>query len=127
MPETTNSLNLAGDPDAAILRAASSDSDDWDDVTWAAWFRTAERCHGDGFQRTPLFTKVGAQQVRAAALEKQLAEYEVLNPQQCPKGLHADWLIDSEYTHTCPWCRIAELEAENAALVKALGLNESAA
>ncbi|MFJ2701860.1 hypothetical protein ACIO3R_01510 [Streptomyces sp. NPDC087428] len=48
---------------------------------------------------------------RVAQLEAQLAEYEVMNPQQCPKGLHADWLVDSEHTHACPWCRIVELEA----------------
>ncbi|MFE5895872.1 hypothetical protein ACFQ67_00325 [Streptomyces sp. NPDC056488] len=41
----------------------------------------------------------------------ELENYEQLNPQQCPKGLHADWLVDSEYAHACPWCRIAELEA----------------
>ncbi|MGW4703731.1 hypothetical protein [Streptomyces sp. NPDC004285] len=41
----------------------------------------------------------------------ELEDYERLSPQQCPKGLHADWLIDSEYAHACPWCRIAELEA----------------
>lgn len=40
----------------------------------------------------------------------ELAAYEPLNPQQCPAGKHADWLVDSEYTHACPWCRIAELE-----------------
>jgi hypothetical protein len=50
----------------------------------------------------------------AEALAKQQSElenYERLNPQQCPKGIHSDWLIDSEHTHACPWCRIAELEA----------------
>jgi len=41
-------------------------------------------------------------------LRKDLESYEVLNPQQCPAGKHADWLVDSEHTHTCPWC---ELEA----------------
>ncbi|MFL3869178.1 hypothetical protein LT966_21505 [Streptomyces griseobrunneus] len=49
---------------------------------------------------------------RVAELEKQLAEYEVMNPQQCPAGKHADWSVNSEYTHACPWCRIAELEAQ---------------
>lgn len=50
-------------------------------------------------------------EARVAELKQQLAEYEPLNPQQCPKGIHADWLVDSEHTHACPWCRIAELEA----------------
>ncbi|MFE1515820.1 hypothetical protein ACFW9I_03125 [[Kitasatospora] papulosa] len=29
--------------DAAILRAAPETSDDWDDATWAAWGRVADR------------------------------------------------------------------------------------
>lgn len=37
MPDTT---------DREILATASRNSDDWDDDTWAAWFRTAERIHG---------------------------------------------------------------------------------
>ncbi|MFJ8006148.1 hypothetical protein [Streptomyces fagopyri] len=44
-------------------------------------------------------------------LRAELSEYEQMSPQQCPKGEHADWLVDSEYAHACPWCRIAELEA----------------
>ncbi|MBH0242073.1 hypothetical protein I3W98_03675 [Streptomyces cavourensis] len=44
--------------------------------------------------------------------DKDLEPYEALNPQQCPAGQHADWLVDSEYTHACPWCRVAELEAQ---------------
>lgn len=50
-------------------------------------------------------------------LRAELTEYEVLNPQQCPAGTHADWLVDSEHAHACPWCenerlraRVAELE-----------------
>ncbi|MFH8483660.1 hypothetical protein [Streptomyces sp. NPDC018055] len=50
-------------------------------------------------------------ETKVAELEKQLAEYEVMNPQQCPAGKHADWLIDSEHTHACPWCRIEQMEA----------------
>ena len=49
-----------------------------------------------------------------AALRARVAElenYERLSPQQCPKGLHADWLVDSEYAHDCPWCRIDDLGA----------------
>lgn len=42
----------------------------------------------------------------------QLAEYEPLNPQQCPFGKHTDWLVDSEHTHTCPWCQIDQLREE---------------
>lgn len=43
-------------------------------------------------------------------LRAELAEYEVLNPQQCPAGKHADWLVDSEYAHACPWCQIEALK-----------------
>lgn len=32
--------------DSELLRAASSNSDEWDDDTWAAWARIAERAHG---------------------------------------------------------------------------------
>lgn len=64
-------------------------------------------------------TAAKRQAARITELEKQLAEYEPLNPQQCPKGLHADWLVDSEYTHACPWCRITELEGELAKYVGA--------
>lgn len=35
-----------------------------------------------------------------------------MTPQTCPAGLHADWAVDSEHDHACPWCRIAELENE---------------
>ena len=49
-------------------------------------------------------------------LKKELSEYEVLSPQQCPKGVHADWLVDSEYAHACPWCQIEELRAQLAEL-----------
>jgi hypothetical protein len=62
--------------------------------TWKGWVKAAE-------------TEVAALRARVA----ELADYERLSPQQCPKGLHADWLVDSEYAHACPWCRVAELEA----------------
>ncbi|MFF9844658.1 hypothetical protein [Streptomyces sp. NPDC013740] len=39
----------------------------------------------------------------------ELETYEQLSPQQCPKGIHSDWLVDSEYAHACPWCRIDDL------------------
>ncbi|MGY4931612.1 hypothetical protein ACWD7T_10905 [Streptomyces sp. 900116325] len=74
MPEQTDRLDDIEARDRQILRASSSDSDDWDDETWAAWFRTAERVHGDGVERTPLFDKVGAQQTRIAELEGELAQ-----------------------------------------------------
>lgn len=42
-PETDDQTTT----DRAILKAAPESSDDWDDATWAAWWRTAERVHGD--------------------------------------------------------------------------------
>ena len=50
------------------------------------------------------------------AAKAELDEYAVLNPQQCPAGKHADWLVDSEYTHACPWCQIEELKGRVAEL-----------
>ncbi|GGW99009.1 hypothetical protein [Streptomyces chartreusis] len=44
-------------------------------------------------------------------LRDELSEYEVMNPQQCPAGKHADWLVDSERTHACPWCEIERLKS----------------
>jgi hypothetical protein len=45
----------------------------------------------------------------------ELAAFEMLAPQQCPAGKHADWLVDSEYAHACPWCQVEGLRAELAA------------
>lgn len=61
--------------DSQILRAASPDSDQWDDDTWAAWFRTAERAHGDGKGRRPLFNKVGELMARVTELEAEREKY----------------------------------------------------
>lgn len=66
-------IDTAAAEDARILRSASSDSDDWTDTEWDAWFRTAERVHGDGQDRTPLFNRVGALMARVAELEAALA------------------------------------------------------
>jgi hypothetical protein len=55
-----------------------------------------------------------------ARLSKRVAEleqFEIMNSRRCERGVHADWLVDSENTHQCPWCRIAELEAEVAHVV----------
>jgi hypothetical protein len=73
MPEQTNP---ARDEDSAVLRAASSNSDDWEDATWAAWFRTAERAHGEfPGEKSPLLDKVGALQAKVAELEAELEKY----------------------------------------------------
>ncbi|MFJ1995282.1 hypothetical protein [Streptomyces asiaticus] len=39
-------------------------------------------------------------------------ETDVMTPQQCPKGLHADWMVDSEHAHACPWCELDQARAE---------------
>ncbi len=57
-----------------------------------------------------LLTEVDRLRAELAQRDKDLEPYEALNPQQCPAGQHLGWLVDSEYTHACPWCRIAELE-----------------
>lgn len=54
-----------------------------------------------------------------ARLRAELSEYEVLNPQQCPAGKHAAWLVDSEYAHACPWCEIDRLRADRDAAASA--------
>lgn len=38
-------LSTETEDDRRILRAAPADSDDWDDATWAAWARVADRAH----------------------------------------------------------------------------------
>jgi hypothetical protein len=45
---TSQPIDLdAIEADRVTLKAAPQNSDDWDDKTWAAWWRTAERVHGD--------------------------------------------------------------------------------
>lgn len=31
--------------------------------------------------------------------------------QRCDAGEHADWAVDSENTHACPWCEVERLRA----------------
>ncbi|SFT31870.1 hypothetical protein [Streptomyces sp. ok210] len=149
MPEQTTSLANIEASDSQILRAASSDSNDWDDETWAAWFRTAERVHGDGVKRTPLFDKVGAQQARIAELEAKNAELdraldEVMTERD---GMHdaldkfalavaPEDVIGEHSSGNNPWANaldlltpmaeVDKLRADNAELERALGLNEAA-
>lgn len=33
--------------------------------------------------------------------------------QHCEAGEHADWALDSENIHTCPWCELERLRAES--------------
>lgn len=57
----------------------------------------------------PAFGKLTQERDR---LRAEHAAFEMLAPQQCPAGLHADWLVDSEYAHACPWCQIESLRAQ---------------
>jgi hypothetical protein len=53
--------------------------------------------------------------VRAWEAEAELAELrwaEMLTGQECENGKHADWFVDSEHNHLCPWCRIQKAEAQ---------------
>lgn len=43
-PETTTQLDTPND--RQLLACAPLNSADWDDATWAAWWRAAERAHG---------------------------------------------------------------------------------
>lgn len=43
-------------------------------------------------------------------------DFERMTPQTCPAGIHADWAVDSESAHTCPWCEIDELKGSAARL-----------
>lgn len=85
-------------------------------VCWGDGWNTQWPCKTAQDHGTAVFTPeheaetaAKKQAAHMAELEKQLAAYEPLNPQQCPKGLHTDWLVDSEHAHACPWCRIDEL------------------
>ncbi|MFF1483106.1 hypothetical protein ACIGZH_01815 [Streptomyces sp. NPDC058319] len=40
------------------------------------------------------------------------AGFEEMSPQQCPARTHADWAVDSEQIHSCPWCEVERLRAE---------------
>ncbi|MBW8740736.1 MAG: hypothetical protein JF621_27710 [Streptomyces turgidiscabies] len=77
--------------------------------------------HKDGKQRW----RARAEKADARAAE--LAAVEMFTPQQCPAGKHADWLVDSEYAHACPWCQIGRLHAESAAVHTFLDEQELAA
>jgi hypothetical protein len=56
-------------------------------------------------------TDVPALLAEVRRLRAELAPFEMLAPQQCPAGKHADWLVDSEFAHACPWCAIDRLRA----------------
>jgi len=46
--------------------------------------------------------------------------HDLLTPQRCENGVHADWAVDSEEDHACPWCEANRLRARVAAQEAAL-------
>ena len=46
--------------------------------------------------------------------------HDLLTPQRCENGVHADWVVDSEEDHACPWCEANRLRARVAAQEAAL-------
>ncbi|WP_428956137.1 hypothetical protein [Streptomyces sp. cg35] len=59
-----------------------------------------------------LLAELAAVRAERDEARTELAKYEPLNPQQCREGKHADWLVDSEFTHACPWCQIEDLKVK---------------
>ena len=113
MPE----LETVAVEDARILRSASTDSDDWNDGQWAAWFRTAERAHGDGQDRRPLFNRAGELMTRVAELEAAQASIRQLHTDSpigpCPACVDSNAMVAGEdYTlpYPCPTARLAGAE-----------------
>ncbi|MEU9498193.1 hypothetical protein [Streptomyces sp. NPDC048196] len=97
-----------GKPNAWLCRVC------WGDGWVTQWpCATAQRHGARVFTQEHHAERRRAQQVtEVAELREQLDAYEVMNPQQCQASKHADWLVDSEHTHACPWCEIARLRAE---------------
>ncbi|MFE9003182.1 hypothetical protein ACFYOY_13720 [Streptomyces sp. NPDC007875] len=69
-----------------------------------------ERCYSD-YAAALLPIVRAALATELNPLRGELAAYEVMTPQSCPKGIHADWMADSEHTHTCPWCELDDMGA----------------
>ncbi|MGW1533912.1 hypothetical protein [Streptomyces aureus] len=112
---STDPLNL----DAIETRATAATPgpwrlcDDYSDVLnpdgyqLASYAATAD---GEFIAHAPEDVRTLVAEVRR--LRTELAEYEPLSPQQCLAGKHADWLVDSEYAHACPWCQIEQQKAD---------------
>lgn len=81
----------------AALHAATESDPAVKDVAW----------------RTFALIRAHREQVaEARQLKTELEPFQILTHQACPKKEHADWFVDSEHNHLCPWCRIAERDAE---------------
>ena len=87
--------------DSRILASASTNSDDWDDETWAAWFRHAERVHGSSSGRARASDQIAELTAsremaisRAVQLENENARLTSTDPwQRATDGLNA--LVDA--------------------------------
>ncbi len=60
--------------DRQILRAASADGDDWDDETWAAWFRVADRAHCKTVERDAIHKHFGLSYANYLVLPRTLLQ-----------------------------------------------------
>lgn len=60
--------------DRQILRAAPKNDDDWDNATWAAWWRHCERVHEAAPSRAALLAEVQRLKARVAELERPAIE-----------------------------------------------------
>lgn len=70
-----------------------------------------ERLQQERFELIAALAAASEERGQLVARLAELAPYEELTPQTCERDQHLAWFVDSEETHACPWCRIAELEA----------------
>lgn len=142
--------------DSRLLAAAPSSSDDWDDDTWAAWARIADRAHAARPTIAELLAELAEARTKLEIAERrneELAERldkdnrlsEELIRERDWMGDMADRLayaiapiedIGEHSSENCPWqnaldrvtsaAEVARLRKENAELERALGLNEAA-
>lgn len=70
--------------DRQLLKAAPASSDDWDDATWAAWWRTADRVHA-----RPTYDELAAEVAQLRTLlairDRQLADLD----ERCATAEHS--------------------------------------
>lgn len=60
--------------DRQILRAAPANSDEWDDETWAAWFRVAERVHSKQVEHDAIHKHFGLSYTNYLVLPRTLLQ-----------------------------------------------------
>lgn len=87
--------------------------------------------------RTDRMTSTETVTCPEAAEHPHVDHLDEMTAQQCPAGVHADWAVNSEHAHACPWCELdrlrAELEQARAAhfreaarLIEEVGLDDDA-